>query len=74
MYFLLTNPVGGTSLCGAITYVMTSLASGGVMYAQVGCVWRVWWIYLVSWADQMIVTVLQNLVILTLCQWDREQT
>ena len=36
--FLLTNPVKGTSLCGAITYVTMSLASGGSMWVQVGCV------------------------------------
>ena len=42
--FLLTTPVRGTFLCGALTYVMMSLASGGSMWVQVGCVWRVWWI------------------------------
>ena len=44
------------------------------MWVQVGCVWRVWWTHLAPWVDRLVVTVLQNLVNLTLCQWDRERT
>ena len=44
------------------------------MWVQVGSVWRVWWVVLVPQADGLIVTVLQNLVILALGQWDRGQT
>ena len=34
----------------------------------------VWWTYLAPLVKGLIVTVLQNFIILTLCQWDRERT
>ena len=39
-----------------------------------GCGCVTWWTYLAPWVKGLIVTVLQNFVNLTLCQWDREQT
>ena len=36
-------------------------------------VWA-WWTHLAPWVKGLIMTVLQNFVNLTLCQWDRERT
>ena len=33
-----------------------------------------WWTYSALWVEGLIVTVLQNSIDLTLCQWDRERT
>ena len=72
--FYLQILLGGTSLCGTITYVMTSSALGGAVWVQVGCGCVAWWTHLALWVKGLIVTVLQNFVNLTLCQLDREQT
>ena len=74
VYFYLQILLGGTSLCGAVTYVTMSSALGGSVWVQVGCGCVAWWTHLAPWVKGLIVTVLQNFVNLTSCQWDRERT
>ena len=72
--FLLTNPVGGylSLWCHNLCYDKFSfrgvyVGTGGVCVESLVD-------YLVPWVDRLIMTVLQNLVHLTLCQWDHERT